>query len=98
MFGRKYKREIAHFVQLSSKLGRRLGVARSRARQAEVDRDWWKERAAYNAATVLEAKQQIEGLNAELAMYKRAVQRRLEEAADMELPKYNIPINTRPGV
>ena len=101
MFGfrKKYTREIAHFVQLSGKLGRRLGVARSRARQAESEAAFWKERAQAAAQNALTFKANQEQLEVELKQYKRAVQRRLEEAADSDQAiGYNIPINTRPGV
>lgn len=100
-FNRKYVREIAHFVQLSSKLGRRLGIARSRARQAEIDRDWWKTRAQENAATTLEFRDSNQKLQLELAQYKRAVNRaidtKLTESETRKHPGYNIPINCRPG-
>jgi hypothetical protein len=100
MFGfrHKYQREIAHFVQLSSKLGRRLGIARSRARQAEIDRDFWRDRAKENAQTALELRDENADMQIRLNEYKHAIQREIDErreAKRIELP--NIPINTRPG-
>lgn len=36
------KAGLAYYVRLTHKLATRLGHARSRARQAERDRDWWR--------------------------------------------------------
>ena len=96
MFGfrRKYTREIAHFVQLSGKLGRRLGVARSRARQAESEAAFWKERAQEAAKNALTFKANQEQLEVELAQYKRAVNRQIETKLNESLDRGQFPAGT----
>lgn len=97
MFGfrKKYQREIAHFVQLSGKLGRRLGVARSRARQAEIDRDFWRDRSKVLLGDLIEMRAAMTAAGVELSQYKRAVQREIDNRRTVNVPPN--PFDIRPG-